>query len=48
MAEGDGSKVHPPYGRGSAPHWAYRQGSDNGEQGLAPDTGAVLDHAPRN
>lgn len=49
MAVGDDrSKVYPPYGRGSAPHRAYGQGSDNREHGLAPDTSTILDHATRN
>lgn len=45
MSEG---KVYPPYGRGSAPHGAYGKGSDDREEGLAPDASAILDHAAGN
>lgn len=37
-----------PYGRGPAAHGANRQRPDHGEECLAPDTGAVLDHTTRN
>lgn len=37
-----------PYGRGPATHGTHRQGPDHGEERLAPDTGAVLDHATGN
>lgn len=37
-----------PYGRGPAAHGANWQRPDHGEECLAPDTGAVLDHTTRN
>lgn len=41
-------RVNPPYGRGPAPHGAHGSGSDHGEERLAPDASAILDHAPGN
>lgn len=47
-ADSKRASVHPPYGRGPAPHRAYREGPYHREQRLAPDTGTILDHTPRN